>query len=201
MARGLTKKQEAFAQHYAIQEDATAAYKAAGYSWKNSKSEAVRVNAQKLVAHTTVSLRIAELKERKAKRIERQFDISVDRIAQELAAIGFANMDDYVSVDGDGDNVSLDFSDLTRVQFAAIQEITIEDIKTGKRTSKRTKFKLADKRGALVELGKHLGMFEKDNKQRQNNINIINDAAADFDSRITGVLARTSETSGTRRLN
>jgi hypothetical protein len=30
---------------------------------------------------------------------------------------------------------------------------------------KRTKFKLSDKRAALVDLGRHLGLFEKDNTQ------------------------------------
>ena len=37
--------------------------------------------------------------------------------------------------------------------------------------------KLSDKRGALVDLGRHLGFFEVDNKQQQTNIIIVEDGA------------------------
>jgi phage terminase small subunit len=57
----------------------------------------------------------------------------------------------------------LDFSKLTRDQAAALVEVTVEDFKDGRgdaaRDVRRIKFKLADKRAALVDLGKHLGMF------------------------------------------
>ncbi len=50
---------------------------------------------------------------------------------------------------------------LTRA--AALQEVTVEDFTEGrgedKRDVRRVKFKLYDKRAALVDLGRHLGMF------------------------------------------
>ena len=197
MPKNLTQKQEAFARHFALHGNAIEAYKAAGYSWKNMKPETLRVKAAELVAHGTVSVRIAEFKAKKEKRLEKQFDVTVDRIVQELAAIGFSNMEDYIRTTDEGD-AFVDFRNLTRQKAAAITEITVEEYVEGRgddsRNVKRTKFKLADKRGALVDLGKHLGMFERDNSQRKNNINIVSNAAADFDSRIAGVLARTSET-------
>lgn len=194
----LTSKQEAFAQHYALHGDAIEAYKAAGYSWKRMKKETLRVKAAELVAHGTVSVLIAELQARKRERAEHVFDITADRILQELAAIGFANMQDYVRVDGDG-QPSLDFSNLKRHQWAAIGEVTIEDIETGQRTGKRTKFKLLDKKGALVELGKYVGVFEKD--KTDVNINIVSDAATDFDKRLAVLVERATAAGDPRQLN
>jgi hypothetical protein len=62
-----------------------------------------------------------------------------------------------------------DLSKLTRNQAAAIGEITVEEYteRTGSDADgkpifenvKRTKFKLTDKRGALVDLGRHLKLF------------------------------------------
>jgi hypothetical protein len=53
---------------------------------------------------------------------------------------------------------------LTRDQAAAIQDITIDEYTDGRgqdaQPVKRIKFKLRDKRAALVDLGKHLGMFK-----------------------------------------
>jgi hypothetical protein len=57
----------------------------------------------------------------------------------------------------------LDFSKLTRDQAAALTEVTVEDFKDGRgedaRNVRKIRFKLADKRAALVDLGKHFGMF------------------------------------------
>ena len=82
-------------------------------------------------------------------------------IIQELALIGFANMQDYIAIQN-GD-AFVDLSKLTRRQAAAICEVTSEVYMEGKgdeaKAVKRTKFKLSDKRAALVDLGKHLGMF------------------------------------------
>ena len=70
---------------------------------------------------------------------------------------------DYVKVEGP--DAFVDLSTLTRDQAAAIQEITVEDYKDGRgenaRDVRRVKVKLSDKRAALVEMGKHLGMFRE----------------------------------------
>ena len=76
---------------------------------------------------------------------------------------GFSNMLDYVKVDGP--DAFVDLSTLTRDQAAAIQEVTVEDYKDGRgenaRDVRRVKVKLSDKRAALVDIGKHLGMFKE----------------------------------------
>lgn len=69
---------------------------------------------------------------------------------------------DYMTVQSDG-YAYVDLSRLTREQAAAIQEITVEEYKEGTgeeaRNVKRVKFKLADKRAALVDIGRHFGLF------------------------------------------
>jgi phage terminase small subunit len=70
---------------------------------------------------------------------------------------------DYMRRGPDGDPY-LDFSTLSRDQAAALTEVTVEDFKDGRgedaRDVRRVKFKLADKRAALVDLGRHLGIFK-----------------------------------------
>ena len=101
---------------------------------------------------------MAELLERGAAKAE----VTVEKIVAELAKIGFANMADYMRPNAAGDPY-LDFSRLTREQAAALQEVTVEDFTEGrgedKRDVRRVKFKLYDKRAALVDLGRHLSMF------------------------------------------
>jgi phage terminase small subunit len=64
----------------------------------------------------------------------------------------------------DGDPY-LDFSKLTRDQAAALMEVTVEDFRDGRgedaRNVRKIRFKLADKRAALVDLGKHFGLFKE----------------------------------------
>jgi hypothetical protein len=63
----------------------------------------------------------------------------------------------------------LDFSALTRDQTAALSEVTLEDFLDHRgeaaRSVRRVKFKLHDKRAALVDLGRHLGLFDTKHKQ------------------------------------
>jgi phage terminase small subunit len=66
-------------------------------------------------------------------------------------------MADYMRHSKNGDPY-LDFSKLTRDQAAALIEVTVED--NGE--VHRVKFKLADKIRALDALGRHLGIYDKD---------------------------------------
>lgn len=146
-------KRERFCREYVKDLNATQAYIRAGYNAKNADA-----NATRLMGNDGIAARIAELQEKVAQKLE----LTQERIVRELASLGFANMGDYVTVVGDG-NVVNDFSDMTPEKWAAVQEITVDEYTEGggeeARNVKRVKFKLADKRTALVDLGKHLGMW------------------------------------------
>lgn len=156
--KDLTAKQTAFAEHYALHKDASAAYRAA-YDAATMAPDTIRSQASRLLRNPLIAARVAKLSERVTKIAEERFDITVDKILQELAAIAFANVQDYVRVDDDGIPMP-DFSKVTRKQFAALTEVVFEDIETGQRTGKRVKFKLGPKKEALVDLGRHFGMFK-----------------------------------------
>lgn len=151
--RTLTNKQKAFVEEYLVDLNATQAAIRAGYSAKTAD----RIGPE-LLGKTWVSEAIQAAMAARSERTE----ITSDRVLQELAKIGFANMADYMKCTPDGDPY-LDFSSLTRDQAAALVEVTVEDYLEGRgddaRSVRRVKFKLADKRAALVDCGKHLGMF------------------------------------------
>jgi hypothetical protein len=88
-----------------------------------------------------------------------------EAVLGELMRLGFANMNDYIRIEGGQTHVDLE--NLTRDQAAAIVEVTVttkaQRNKDGEGEVEITdiRFKLADKRQALVELGKHLGLFSE----------------------------------------
>ena len=156
-ANDLTPKQEAFVLAYLETGSASEAYRRA-YDAKNMAANVIHVKASELLKNGKVRVRIEDIQFSKRK----QHDVTVERILSELAKIGFANIYDYIRTTGDG-NAYVDLTALTREQAAAIQEIVVEEYTEGKGEQKRdvrkTKFKLLDKRAALVDMGKHIGMF------------------------------------------
>jgi hypothetical protein len=90
--------------------------------------------------------------------------INKENVLSELAKLAFANMADYIEIGADG-QPRLDLSALTRDQAAAIHEVVVETRIVQRDDGppvivSKAKFKLADKRAALVDLGKHLGLFK-----------------------------------------
>ena len=77
-----------------------------------------------------------------------------------MARLGFANMLDYIRIDADGD-AHVDLSNVDRDRAIGIAEVTVDDFKDGRgensREVRRVKFRLADKRAALMDLAKLCG--------------------------------------------
>jgi len=149
----LTPKQKKFVSEYLVDLNATQAAIRAGYS---------KQNADKIGPELLGKTRVAEAIQRAQERRSHRTEITADRVLQELAYLGFANMLDYVTIQPDGSAV-VDLSKLTREQAAAIQEVIVDEYTDGRgedaRPVKRVKVKLADKRANLELIGKHLGMF------------------------------------------
>ena len=149
-------KHEIFAQELAKGSTQAKAYLAAGYKANDG-------NANKLASNPKVQERVRKITGKAAEKA----GVTVERIMRELSKLGFSNMDDYVTVGADG-LPFVDFSRLDRDQKAAIQEVHIDTTtsseinESGEREAvpvRKVRFKLADKRSALVDMGKHLGMF------------------------------------------
>lgn len=149
----MTPKQQRFVDEYLIDLNATQAAIRAGYS-----VDTARQMGSENLSKPDIADAIAEKRRKQAEKL----DLSADRVLRELSLIGFSNMADYMRVGDDGDPY-LDFSNLSRDQAAALAEVTVEDFKEGRgedaRDVRRVKFKLSDKRAALVDLGRHLKLF------------------------------------------
>jgi hypothetical protein len=87
--------------------------------------------------------------------------LSAESVLGGLMRLGFANMLDYLDFK-DG-KPRVDLSRVTRDQGAAIAEVNVTTRQERGKDAEVTqvRFKLADKRQALVELGKHLGLFKE----------------------------------------
>lgn len=151
----LTPKQAAFVGFYLgdAKGNATRAAELAGYSKKTAGAIGAE-NLKKPQIAAAIAERQGELQER--------LEVTQERIADELALIGFANMLDYIRISADGDPY-IDLSELTREQAAALAETTVDDYLEGRgdeaRQVRRVRVKLGDKRKALVDLAKLLGLM------------------------------------------
>ncbi|MCU1286401.1 MAG: hypothetical protein JWO13_2751 [Acidobacteriales bacterium] len=154
MSKSLEPKQARFVEEYMLDLNATKAALRAGYSARTAN----KIGSQ-LLGKTRIREAIAQSMEARSKRTQH----SADAVIRELSYIGYANMMDYMTITPTGE-AFVDFSKLTREQAAAIQEITIDEAAGGagdgrREKVQRTRFKLADKRGALELLGKHEKLF------------------------------------------
>ena len=113
----------------------------------------------------------AEIQRLQAKHSERT-GVTAEAVVLELAKIGFSNIEDFLTVDEDGETHIKSFDAIKRENLAVIESIKISTTK-GKdndREYKTTQFKLHIKLNALEQLGKHLGIFERDNEQKAVNV-------------------------------
>lgn len=146
----MTPKQKAFVAEYLIDLNATQAALRAGYSAKTAYSQ-----GQRLLKNVEVQKQIEFGAAKRAAKLE----ITADRVLQEFAKVAFGNMLDYVTiVDG---TARIDFSAMTRDQASLISSIETEEwTEKEEGRVRKTKFKLHDKLNALVQLGRHLKIFE-----------------------------------------
>lgn len=138
----MTKKQKRFVEEYLIDLNATQAAIRAGYSPHTAKDIGCENLAKPNIA-AAVSQAMAER--------SRRTGINQDRVLQELARIGFAKITDVV--DPETAKILPDASD---DDLACIQSIKIKPNEFGT----EREVKLYDKKSALVDLGKHLGLFK-----------------------------------------
>ncbi len=140
----MTEKQKIFADEYLIDLNATRAYLVAYPRVKNENTAAV--NGSKLLRNTKVASYIQERQQRT--------EVTQDQVIQELAAIAFARVTDYVEIKSNGPSsmVLIKSTD----SLSEEQRRAIAGIKEG---ANGIEIKLNDKEKALELLGRHLGMW------------------------------------------
>ncbi len=160
----LTAKQKRFVQEYLVDLNATQAAARAGYSPKTAEQQGYQ-----LLQHPSVSAAIANAQEKRAVRTE----ITQDMVLKELAKIGFADMRKLLKWYGHASGIDTDEAEETgevKISVANFVELfnsddLDDDIAAAVAEVSQTKdgalkVKLHDKQAALVNIGRHLGMFK-----------------------------------------
>ncbi len=162
LVRYLLPRQAAFVQEYLVDRNATQAAIRAGYSAKS---------AGQMGSSLLKNPKVAEEIARRGREIASNLEVTAGRIIQELAAIGFSNIGDYLTP-GEGGR-QFDWSHLSRQQLSAIAEVTVFDYAqgadvrdrraqaAGTRPIRRIRFRLHDKLAALSQLAKYVGLFDE----------------------------------------
>lgn len=156
------ERHERFCKEYLIDLNATQAAIRTGYSKRTAYSQ-----GQRLLKNVEIKGRIVYLQAKLAIKT----GISAEMVVKEFAKIGLANIQDYTGKD----NEILDLSTIGRDKAAAIESIHVDirhDGGESKGYTEKIRLKLHSKNTALRNLGEHLGIYEKDNKQRQTIINL-----------------------------
>lgn len=153
----LRAKQIRFCEEYLIDLNGTQAAIRAGYSARTANEQSSQLLA-KLNIQNYLRVRRAEL--------QKQTNITQERVLGELAKIAFIDPRKFY----EGINL-VPVADLEDDQAAALASFEVLEDKTaaGEETLTETtikKVKFWDKLRALEMLGKHLGIFERDNQQK-----------------------------------
>lgn len=145
-------KTKRFVDEYLVDFNGLKAYQRCGFGRGKDATDAI--NAGKLLDRADVQQLIAESIEERAKRVT----VTQDMIIKELSLIAFSNIKNIS--EWDGANFTLkSFSELTHDQAAVVTDIQVKRNSFG---DCDLSFKIptaSEKRTALVDLGKHLGMF------------------------------------------
>jgi phage terminase small subunit len=147
----LTLKQKMFVAEYLVDVNATAAALRAGYSKKTAYSIG-QENLKKPEIQAALQAKI--------QKVEQKTDISIERVLKEYARLGFFDPRKLFNDDGSPKGIH----ELDDDTAAAIAGLDVMEIYEGKGEDRQfvgylKKYKLADKKGNLDSIGKHLGMF------------------------------------------
>lgn len=158
----MTPKQEQFCYEYMRDLNGAQAAIRAGFS-----KDTAREQASRLLSNVNIRDRVKKLQKELAERTM----VSAEMVVQELTRIGFSNIQDYLET---GNAIA----DLTQIPYetaSAVESVkkSITEFEGGSKTV--TTFTLHDKVSALEKLGRHLGIFEIDNKQKRPKIKVTID--------------------------
>jgi phage terminase small subunit len=156
----LTAKQQRFVDEYLVDLNATQAAIRAGYSGKTARSI-----SNENMTKPDIQAAIAKGMQARSGRVE----ITQDMVLKELAKIGFSDIRKVVrwgetqvrlidSEDGEGEDL-VPYHGLALIDSAEIDDNTAGAIAEVSQGKEGLKVKLHDKKGALVDIGRHLGMF------------------------------------------
>lgn len=186
----LTEREIKFVDRFMVHLNAVEAAKEAGYSKRSAHGRACDIR-NKLNVDAEIRRRMSSA--------SRKADVTVAEVLIGLKELAFSNMADFIEAD---DVTGLPkfkaHASLTREQMAAVSEMTVEETTEGRgkeaETVRRIRFKLHNKRDALVDLGRYLKIFAEEKStvsvQNNNTIVVMQSALSAADGVIEGLLSR-----------
>ncbi|MDN5938133.1 MAG: terminase small subunit [Salinisphaera sp.] len=168
----LTRRQKLFVEEYLVDANATQAAIRSGYSAKTAYSL-----AQTVLRKPHVAAEIAAAQKRRSERTQ----ITADKVLTEMARVGLSDI--RHAFDEDGKVKPID--EWSNAFAAAVSYVEFSSADAGE----IHKIRLWDKTSALDKIAKHLGMFARDNEQRNEGV-----------TKLTDLLAAVAEDSGVKQL-
>lgn len=157
MSVKLSAKEELFCQYYIKTLNKAEAARKARYSTRSAKEIGYM-----LFTKVHIKERIDELRA----EIREKLGIDDHSVIAELAELSFWNIKDFITKS----NEIKDLSKITKEKLKPVAGIkstkTVTKVGLETITSITTELKMVDKGARLIDLGRHLGIFEKDNKQQ-----------------------------------
>lgn len=155
----MTPKQKAFVAEYLIDLNATQAAIRAGYSAKT---------AGQIGDENLKKPQIAQAIQEAMKARSTRTEITQDMVLNELAKIAFSDIRKVMKwgntelrmVDSEESSELVPYHGLAMIDSADIDDSTAAAISEVSEGREGLKVKLHDKKGALVDIGRHLGMFK-----------------------------------------
>lgn len=161
-----SEQMELFCREWLVDFNATQAAIRAGYSIDSAR----QIGSENL-SKPSIKARIEAIR----KDIDLRNGGLTQRLIDELSKIAFSNIQDYV---GESNEVK-DMAEIDRDQAAAVGSIKRSLTEFGDEDHGGTKttveFKLHDKVSAIEKLGRYVGLFENDNKQKSTVIRVIDE--------------------------
>ncbi len=154
----LNDQRMAFVRAYLLDPNAKQAAIKAGYAPRSAEGTGSR-----LLRNAKVAAAIAEGLAKIRKKLETEFDLTLDDVLREYQRVAFTGMSRFLRiVDG---TPHIDLSACTPADLDLLSEVTTETFKTGTgvlaKEVLRVKIKPLDRLNALDKLGRYLGMGDK----------------------------------------
>jgi phage terminase small subunit len=158
--RPLTIREQRFIEEYPKDLDGTRAVLAAGYS-----PNGAAVTACVLLKRPKIQRALSGEFDKRRKRVE----VDQDQVLGELAKLAFFDPRKVFTAQG---NV-IGITDIDETTAKAISSFTItEQFNASGDLTRRTRISFWNKRGALVDLGNHLGLFNKNDLVPGDGVNV-----------------------------
>ena len=175
MARGLRDKQRLFVAEYLVDLNATKAAIRAGYA----AGKSAEVTSSRLLGNAKIQSEIQRAMDKRAARIE----VDQDQVLTEIARVAFSDIRRLFDA---GRLKSVDELDDTAAASVASVKVVTRSLGGGE-VEYVHEIKLWPKTAALDMAAKHIGLYERDNKQR-NQVDAVASLIAEIQANSTRTL-------------